>query len=448
MIRAAFRDQTEASDLVIEKVVFLSPLALDDGQDREVRLIATGKPNGYGLQIRSVAGQGASGETRYQDHVNCQVRVQGPEETRRHDIEALRARCDVRKPDYADRGDAAAAITGERNRSFYVGKRWQKLLKDVRATDNEIIAFLELPEEYSEDLERLGIHPAMMDVATGILQMLGDGSYLPLAYERVVIKRPFTRRIYSHLKLKDGRFSTSDVIAGDIIIMDEEGYELVRIEEYTVRKVSASALAPRLSMSDSTFNKTPAPVGLLPREGAEVFMKIMTAGPSLSQIAVSTRDLGALMEQASKSTGTQIIEQVERLQASRPRHPRPAISAQYEQARTDLERSLVKLWQETLNVEEVGIHDNFFELGGDSLLATQLIARISQSFNVDLSLRSMFEAPTITGLAHSIVHHQAEATNEDLLESALREIRQMSAGDLRQALAAEKAAGDEGASHE
>ncbi|MEH2390266.1 MAG: amino acid adenylation domain-containing protein [Nostoc sp.] len=70
--------------------------------------------------------------------------------------------------------------------------------------------------------------------------------------------------------------------------------------------------------------------------------------------------------------------------------------------RTRIEESLVNIWQELLEIKRVGIQDNFFELGGHSLLATQVISRVRELFQVDLSVRVLFENLTIAGLASAI----------------------------------------------
>ena len=55
-----------------------------------------------------------------------------------------------------------------------------------------------------------------------------------------------------------------------------------------------------------------------------------------------------------------------------------------------------------LRRKQVGIQDNFFEIGGHSLLATQVISRVRSAFNVDVPLRALFEAPTVTQLAERV----------------------------------------------
>ena len=69
---------------------------------------------------------------------------------------------------------------------------------------------------------------------------------------------------------------------------------------------------------------------------------------------------------------------------------------------TTIEQTLATLWQQILGLEQIGIHDNFFELGGHSLLATQLMSRVRDAFQIELPLRSLFETPTIAGLATTI----------------------------------------------
>jgi acyl carrier protein len=70
--------------------------------------------------------------------------------------------------------------------------------------------------------------------------------------------------------------------------------------------------------------------------------------------------------------------------------------------RTPQEQTLAALFAEVLGIERVGIHGNFFDLGGHSLLATRLLGRIRSSFSVDVTIRTLFEAPTVAQLAECI----------------------------------------------
>ncbi|MFD0737894.1 amino acid adenylation domain-containing protein [Lysobacter koreensis] len=68
--------------------------------------------------------------------------------------------------------------------------------------------------------------------------------------------------------------------------------------------------------------------------------------------------------------------------------------------RTELERQIAAVMEQVLALPELGVDDNFFALGGHSLLAAQLTTRLNRELGVSLSLRALFDAPTVERLAH------------------------------------------------
>src|SRR6185503_3191705 len=78
------------------------------------------------------------------------------------------------------------------------------------------------------------------------------------------------------------------------------------------------------------------------------------------------------------------------------------LGAGYVAPRTAVEEIVAGLWTQLLAVERIGVEDNFFELGGHSLLATQVISRVRDAFGQEVALRSLFEQPTVAGLASEI----------------------------------------------
>ena len=75
--------------------------------------------------------------------------------------------------------------------------------------------------------------------------------------------------------------------------------------------------------------------------------------------------------------------------------------------RNDIERQLASIWRELLDVKQLGIADNFFDLGGNSLLAMRVVARIRKAFEVELSIRILFDGPTIEALGRAVEEAKA-----------------------------------------
>jgi amino acid adenylation domain-containing protein len=80
---------------------------------------------------------------------------------------------------------------------------------------------------------------------------------------------------------------------------------------------------------------------------------------------------------------------------------------------TPVEEILLGIWGEVLRLPRVGVDDNFFELGGHSLLATQVILRSRDALGVELSLRSLFEAPTVSRLAAEVERARSDGARPE-----------------------------------
>ncbi|UFP97056.1 SDR family oxidoreductase [Gloeobacter morelensis MG652769] len=150
--------------------------------------------------------------------------------------------------------------------------------------------------------------------------------------------------------------------------------------------------------ASTALGATLGQLALSPGEGVQAFERLLNS--TVAQVVVSTGDLQARIDQWLRPTGLQPATAI-----PQQLHPRPTLTNPFVEPRNDLERTICVLWQQLLGVERIGVLDDFFELGGHSLLATQLLSRLRADFQVELPLRELFEAPTVTRLAELIAQH-------------------------------------------
>ncbi|TCP67306.1 non-ribosomal peptide synthetase [Baia soyae] len=83
--------------------------------------------------------------------------------------------------------------------------------------------------------------------------------------------------------------------------------------------------------------------------------------------------------------------------------------------RNELEQTMVKLWEEVLQVEPIGVLDNFFVMGGHSLKALQLVNKVTKTFDRSLPLSVLFKNPTVALLCEVLQSHADDASGNLIL---------------------------------
>ena len=109
---------------------------------------------------------------------------------------------------------------------------------------------------------------------------------------------------------------------------------------------------------------------------------------------------------------------LDRLALPKPDPRRRELKETYVAPRNEVERKLAGIWSEVLQIDNIGVHDNFFDLGGHSLTASRVLSRVLDCFRVEVSLRSFFESPTLTGLApkvENVLHEASGGTHLPLV---------------------------------
>ncbi len=117
----------------------------------------------------------------------------------------------------------------------------------------------------------------------------------------------------------------------------------------------------------------------------------------------------------------------------------PGSRPSYVPPSTPLEKVLAGIWAEVLGLERVGIQDNFFDIGGHSLLTIRLVARISDLYKIKLPIRTVFESPTISELAVSLIQSESERQKIDKTSRLLLQLSELTDAEAEEMLAKREA---------
>jgi FkbH-like protein len=155
-----------------------------------------------------------------------------------------------------------------------------------------------------------------------------------------------------------------------------------------------------------------------PREGSRPETTVTDARATAALLVAIARDL---------SDPTAVGQQIDaRKQA------RPETTTEYVAPRTPAERTIVAILSDVLGLDRVGVEDNFFEIGGHSLLAMQVLFRIREAFQVELSARLLYtSAFTAADLARKVLEAQPSAADPQLIASLIQQVNELSDDQVR-----------------
>ncbi len=213
---------TNEESVTFKELVFITPLIVEQEETKDIQIIIKEDSGEKHITVASKEEMLDS----WVKHLEA-VLVKNEKETVSHfDIEELKSSL------------TKQTIQPEEKKSdfFSIGNRW-KSTREIFMGKDEIMCFLQLPEEYEKDFDDYILHPALLDNAVNFsIQNIGDGMYLPYAYKKIKILRKMPKEFYSLVRRK-GDISNEETITADIWLMDMKGNVFVEIEDYSIKKV-------------------------------------------------------------------------------------------------------------------------------------------------------------------------------------------------------------------
>jgi acyl transferase domain-containing protein/thioesterase domain-containing protein/acyl carrier protein len=402
----ALRGQGESDAFAIRNMTFLRPLHVSENGHRDIRLRLARRDEGYHLDILGDCQM--DGRDGFAPTVTADLSLIPEAQPQKLNVPAIRARCGA--PRSAQNG---AKLDAAQETQLAFGPRW-KVLDTCAYGIGEGIADLSLNPTAKGD-EGWHFHPALLDIATGWAMELIDGYkadrlWVPVSYATVRMFHRLPERIISWVRSSDTNRNIDETASFDITLAMPDGTVCIEIEGFSIKRLEdAGALTAPLKVTKSEFepedfSRATQPLsaaeqrvlnnlsqGIRPQEGADAFRRAVAQ--TQSQIYVSSLDMDALIQQVA--AGTADISDTQKFD-------RPQLDGDYVAPETEIERTLVGIWEDLLGVQNVGVEDSFFDLGGHSLIAVRLFAKVRKTYNVDFPISILFEAPTIRACAELI----------------------------------------------
>jgi acyl transferase domain-containing protein/thioesterase domain-containing protein/aryl carrier-like protein len=383
LVSAAAKVLFEGAPFALRDVSFAAPLAVADGERREVRVRMTSDDQGqWRFVVRS---QPAGRSADWTDH--CEGQIESRPDSPGPTVSLPEIRAGLPSPEVRERGEFDSI-------RLDFGPRWDNL-RARSMGEGEAILDLELPAPFHGDLEACALHPALLDLATaGAQDLLGGFQesrhfFVPLAYGEVRVFGPLESQVSSHVRLQNGATAESDVAVYDITLLAPDGRVLLEIDDFTMFQVrdTSSFRARRddpVARSESSPLSEALKVGILPSEGTEVLFRALSRR-SAPQLIVAPAGLAQLLNPPGQQDPDRAHEVRDREESTLELVP----------PRTPIQEEMVRIAGELLGTDRIGVNEYLVDLGLHSLLAVRYFNRLQRATGRNVPIAALLEAPSI-----------------------------------------------------
>ncbi len=229
---------------IFDNVQFLKPLFVEPEEIVHTQLFI--RRDGDGFEFYVVSKSENNNAAEWTKHVEGRISPLKQRTLEFADIDVLKNRCKSSYiiPDMENYNTMT---------SFEFGPHW-KNIKEIYVGEGELISVIEMPQEFQQELSQYYLHPAMLDNALATIPLLNkalnmlpggkesNSIYLPFAYADFQVFGSLPERFFSHVKIKGKIDEQSEIISFSIDFINPDGNILVKIGEYSIKKVRKSKL--------------------------------------------------------------------------------------------------------------------------------------------------------------------------------------------------------------
>lgn len=218
MIVSLLREEVQEKELVLKDMVFLRPLALKEGEEREVFIIISNETDYKKFTIASWKGQ------QWIEHATSSVFISDKLDRMKERV--LNSSQLKVLPEQV-----------ERKINIEIGKHWSRITKEIyQISENEYIAYFRIPKEYNRDRETYCLYPPAMDRAMNAINaVVGIGTYLPFSVGKMNVYEKMPSQFYSHLFVKQKGYGDATIVF-DMKLYDEDGQVFVEIKDFIIKQ--------------------------------------------------------------------------------------------------------------------------------------------------------------------------------------------------------------------